>query len=140
LGLLVIHGLAGGASSGGGAGLGVLVVASACGLAVGSVVVHRWLVAALRSPRRISLPWWVKVHSVAVNFASQSPASKIWPTEIKEVGPSSGNKWALVAVLGRCGMGSSAVWVEYMNSWLASWTGMGSRVGLVLGSGTWVEK
>jgi hypothetical protein len=109
------------------------------GLAVGSVVVHRLLVAALCSPRMISLPWWVMVHLVAVKFPSQ-PTSQNLPRDSKDVGPRSGNMWASVAVLGSCGMGSSAVWVEYMNSWLASWTGIGSSVGVVLGREASVEK
>jgi hypothetical protein len=71
---------------------------------------------------------------VAVNSASQLVSVNNWPMEIKEVGPSAGKRWTSLATGGSRGMGSSAVWVECMNSWLASWTGMGSRVGLVLGS------
>jgi hypothetical protein len=139
LGLLVVHWSGGGVSPMGGAGPAGVVLARAIGVPVGSVVVHRLFVAALRSPRRISWPLWVMVHWVAVNRASQL-ASVIWPTEIKEVGPSEGNRWAALAAGGSRGMGSSAVWVEYMNSWLANWTGMGSRVGLVLGRVASVEK
>jgi hypothetical protein len=63
-----------------------------------------------------------------------------WPTEIKEAGPSAGKRWTSLAAGGSRGVGSSAVWVECMNSWLASWMGMGSRVGLVLGSWASMEK
>jgi hypothetical protein len=94
LGLLVIHGLGGGVSPGGEAGLGILVMASAAGLAVGSVVVHRLLVAALRSPWRISWPWWVMDQSVAVKVATQ--------LESHRIGPQRTRKWVLV--LGRGGL------------------------------------
>jgi hypothetical protein len=60
--------------------------------------------------------------------------------ESKEVDPRSGKMWTCLAAGGSWGMGSSAVWVEYMKSWFASWIGIGSGVGLVLGRLASVEK
>jgi hypothetical protein len=48
---------------------------------------------------------------VAVNMTLH-PASQSWPMEIRLVLPRAGNKWAVLAGAGSCGMSTWAVWVD----------------------------
>jgi hypothetical protein len=45
----------------------------------------------------------------------------------------SGNVWTVRASGGRCGIASSAICVDIIVSWLATWTVTGHRVGCLLG-------
>jgi hypothetical protein len=105
---------------------------------VGKTVVQRLLVAGLRVPWMVAWLGQSMVHVVALRWAVQ-PESQSWPTESRE-SLRAGKMWVCLAADGRPSKGSSAVCVECMNSWLATWTGRGSGVGLMLSKGAPMEK
>ena len=84
----------------------------------GSVVVHRFCVEELRVPVTTSWSWNLMLQLVESKVATH-PASQSCPRERREVLPSVGKVWTVVASFGIVSMGRLAVWVEYMYSWLA---------------------
>ena len=71
----------------------------ACGIRQGSGRFQRLFVVGLREPVRIV---WLLELMVTVSWVNKAvhPASQSCPIEMREVRPSSGNKWTRVAVAG----------------------------------------
>jgi hypothetical protein len=95
------------------AGVGLGVAGSGVGVLGGCMVVVQSAVSLLLVPVRMSSPFSHTSAVVAVKITVQ-PASQSWPIEIKLVLPRAGNRWAVVALDGSCGMSSWAVCVDCM--------------------------
>ena len=74
------------------------------------VVVQSGLILLL-VPVRMSSPL-SQISAVVEVKITLHPASQSWPIEIKLVLPREGNRWAVLAVTGSCGMSIWAVWVD----------------------------
>ena len=97
----------------------------------GNWVVQRLEVSGSRVPE-ITISFWYAMSNVVGVMSAVHPASLSWGMEMRLVVPISENTCTSLASGGRLGMGSSAVWVECMNSWLANWTGTGLVAGCTL--------
>ena len=95
------------------AGVGLGLVGSGVGGLGGCMVVVQSAVSLLLVPVRMSSPFSHTSAVVAVKITLQ-PASQSWPIEIRLVLPRAGNRWAVVAVGGSCGISIWAVCVDFM--------------------------